>query len=191
MTKRTTTGALLVIGALVAAACGDGVLPSGPDFDAQFRQDRGKEDKIDVCHNGKMISVNANSAHVGHGDLVGSCDEPDPDPTPDPTPDPPTITVSNASFTELLIGELLIGVFLAVEFNSADCAAPWVYQVVGVDDASVVVGTPLSGNIDSNGPFMISGLIQLADIAKNSAYQVLGDCDDGNANAVSADITNP
>ena len=76
MIKRTTTGALLVIGALVAAACGpDGVLPSGPDFDAQFARGGNKAEKVDVCHvddegNVKKINVNGNAVagHLGHDD---------------------------------------------------------------------------------------------------------------------------
>ena len=53
MTKRTTTGVLLVIGAFVAAACApDGVLPSGPDLDVELHRGRGRADRVEVCHLG-------------------------------------------------------------------------------------------------------------------------------------------
>lgn len=35
-----------------------------------------KADKVDVCHKGKTISVsvNAEAAHLAHGDSEGACD---------------------------------------------------------------------------------------------------------------------
>lgn len=101
MTKRTTTGVLLVIGALIAAACGDGVLPSGPDFDAQFAHAGNHASKVEVCHKGKLISVNSNAvaAHVGHGDVEGSCEA--------------SIRVDDS---------VLMGPLLTVHFTSTNCS---------------------------------------------------------------------
>ena len=62
MTKRTTTGVLLVVGAFVAAACApDAVLPSGPDLDAELhRRGRDRGPRVEVCHfrnNGKYKKI--------------------------------------------------------------------------------------------------------------------------------------
>jgi hypothetical protein len=42
---------------------------------APFTMSAAKMDKVDVCHNGKTLSVNGNAAaaHQGHGDTLGAC----------------------------------------------------------------------------------------------------------------------
>ena len=179
MTKRTTKGVLLVIGALVAAACGpDGVLPSGPDFDAQFAKGGNRADRVDVCHiddegNIKKINVNGNAlaGHVGHGDGMpdehGSCDAPAPD---------PTIEVLTHVFTPFPWGG--DGGNLNVSFTSANCDGDVViYQLVGTFDGLVRGGTIGSGD----GPHTINGLIPPVPPDLNTDYMVRGACDNGEA----------
>ena len=170
MTKRTTKSALLVIGALVAAACGaDGVLPSGPDFDAQFAKGGNKADKVDVCHvddegNIQKINVNGNAlaGHLGHGDTLpveGSCDVTE-----------PSITVISSDFTVFPFGTLV-----SVTFAAANCDGdPVRYELVGADDGSLI-GGPIF--LSGDGPHSITGVIPPADT--NTAFQVRGECQNG------------
>ena len=158
MTKRTTTGALLVIGALVAAACGDGVLPSGPDFDgAQIRSARADVGKVDVCHNGKMIRVNANSAHVGHGDTVGSC-----------------AGGGAASIGNIVVITFTDGVFISVNFTSTNCSSgnSVLYQLLNVGG---------SGSVVAFASFSFDGLHNLGGVpvSGDDSFIVQADCDGG------------
>ena len=157
MTKRTTTGALLVIGALVAAACGDGVLPSGPDFDAQFRGHGGnKADKEIVCHKGNEISVNGNAVatHLGHGDALGSC--------------------GGASSIAVIDSQLKFGIILEVIFTSTNCSFgdPVSYQLLDKDGSDL--GLPQDRTGDG-----ISHTITAAPVSSADApFRLVGDCDD-------------
>ena len=155
MTKRTTTGALLVIGALVAAACGDGVLPSGPDFDAQFAHKPGQGSTVDVCHKDKTISVNSKAvaAHVAHGDTLGSCDASGP---------APSIAVTSSDFTAGDPGTL------EVTFDVANCNAfSYVLRTQGGDFRGVTFG--------GDGTRTINGTIPASD-GTTTLYRVFGDC---------------
>ena len=60
-------GALMLGAALPGSALAD--KGGAPDHVAHGK----KADQVVVCHNGNLISVNANSAHVAHGDPLDAC----------------------------------------------------------------------------------------------------------------------
>ena len=164
MTKRTTTGALLVIGALVAAACGDGVLPSGPDFEAQFAHRGSHGNTVEVCHKGRTINVNANAVagHVrGHGDTAGSCGG----------GGDASIDIFDIFGNPFFIP----GSFISVIFTSTNCSSGLgdevTYQLVN-QRGSVVDDEDFEGD----GPFTLSsGSISFGD----DPFIVQADCDGG------------
>ncbi|KKL90180.1 hypothetical protein LCGC14_1907280 [marine sediment metagenome] len=49
-------------------------------------------ERVTLCHFGetKQVPKRAVSGHLGHGDYLGECQEPDPDPDPEPAPAPPS-----------------------------------------------------------------------------------------------------
>ena len=114
--------------------------------------------KQDVCHKGDDISVSqsAISAHVGHGDTLGECEDTVPGPGPEPVPETTAAVVmmrceavtGNGSVVVSASSSIILDVAVILPIppvDDPDCAQ----ALAGLMDAGFVLRSITSGSAQS------------------------------------------